>query len=40
LQLDGKNLQLLGNRPMRLFINGKEPSEYQATDDINFLIQG
>jgi dipeptidase E len=40
LQLDGENLQLLGSRPMRLFVNGKDPVEYKKEDDINFLMKG
>jgi len=39
LYLDETNLHLLGNRPMRLFINGDEPVEFRKEDDINFLIK-
>lgn len=40
LHVDGNKLNLLGNRPMRLFISGEEPVEYQSGDDINFLVNG
>ncbi len=39
LQVDNSNLHLLGNRPMRSFISGKEPMEFQPGDDINFLLK-
>lgn len=39
LQVDGINLNLLGNRPMRLFVTGKEPVEFQPGDEINFLLK-
>ena len=38
LYLDDTNLQLLGERPMRLFIAGKEPVELNQGDSLNFLI--
>ncbi len=38
LQMDGGELQLLGNRPMRLFVAGKEPAEYQPGTDLAFLL--
>ncbi len=39
LLVDGNNLQLLGNRTMRLFVHGKEPVEYKSSDDITFLMK-
>jgi len=39
LQVDEDTINLLGNRPMRLFLAGKEPVEFQPGDDINFLLQ-
>jgi dipeptidase E len=38
LYLNESNLQLLGKRPMRLFLAGKEPTEYQPGANINFLM--
>jgi dipeptidase E len=38
LHVDDTKLHLLGNRPMRLFIAGKDPVEFQKGDDINFLL--
>ena len=38
LYLDDTNLQLLGERPMRLFIAGKEPVELNHGDSLNILI--
>ena len=38
LYLDDTNLKLLGERPMRLFIAGKEPVELNHGDNLNFLI--
>ena len=38
LYLDDTNLQLLGERPMRLFVAGKEPVELNHSDNLNFLI--
>lgn len=35
---DGK-ISLGGQRPMRLFLFGHEPEEYQPGDDINFLLK-
>jgi dipeptidase E len=40
LYVDGSKLNLLGNRPMRLFISGKEPVELNPGEDISFLING
>jgi len=39
LQVDGIDLRLLGNRPMRLFVAGKEPVEFEPGDDIRFLLE-
>ncbi|MFA5973041.1 MAG: dipeptidase PepE [Lentimicrobiaceae bacterium] len=39
LLVDENKIDLLGNRPMRLFQAGKEPVEFQPGDDINFLLQ-
>ena len=38
LLVDGNSLNLLGNRPMRVFKAGKEPVEFQPGEDINFLL--
>jgi dipeptidase E len=40
LYVDGRNLSLLGNRPMRLFVYGKEPVEFQPGDEVSFLLKG
>ena len=37
-QIEPGGIQLLGNKPMRLFRFGKEPVEFQPGDDITFLI--
>jgi dipeptidase E len=37
--VEGNRLRLLGNRPLRVFKKGMEPKEYQASDDINFLMK-
>ena len=39
LLIDENNLNLLGNRAMRLFEAGKEPREFQPGDSINFLLK-
>ncbi len=38
LYLNDANLELLGNRSMRLFNAGKEATEIQPSDNLNFLI--
>lgn len=38
LLLNGDRLQLLGQRPMRLFKAGEAPSELFASDDLSFLL--
>jgi dipeptidase E len=38
LYLDGNNLHLLGNRPMRVFKAGAETSEWQSGSDVSFLL--
>jgi dipeptidase E len=38
LYVEGSKLHLLGNRPMRLFLAGKSPVEFQPGSDINFLL--
>jgi len=38
LYLDETTLKLLGERPMRLFLAGKEPVELRPGENINFLI--
>ena len=38
LLLNGDRLQLLGERPMRLFKAGEAPSELFASDDLSFLL--
>ena len=39
LHIDGNNLNLLGNRSMRLFVAGKEPVESQPGNEIGFLLR-
>ena len=36
--VDGKKIELLGNKPMRLFRFGKEPEEFQPGENISFLF--
>lgn len=38
LHIDGTSLHLLGKRPMRLFIAGKEPVEFLPGNNIDFLL--
>lgn len=38
LQVEGDKITLGGKRPMRLFLFGHEPEEYQVGDNINFLL--
>ncbi len=38
LEVEGDQLELKGNRPLRVFKYGKEPVEYQPGDDISHLI--
>jgi dipeptidase E len=37
--VDGNQIRLLGNRPLRVFKKNMEPKEYQSADDINFLMK-
>ena len=37
-QIEGGKIELLGNKPMRLFRFGKEPEEFQPGDDLAFLL--
>jgi dipeptidase E len=39
LYVDGNNLNLLGQRAMRLFIAGKEPVEFQPGNEVSFLLK-
>eukprot|EP01057_Protomagalhaensia_wolfi_P003001 Protomagalhaensia_wolfi_Nauph_80__3000@NODE_3074_length_900_cov_547_232288_g2407_i0_p1_GENE_NODE_3074_length_900_cov_547_232288_g2407_i0NODE_3074_length_900_cov_547_232288_g2407_i0_p1_ORF_typecomplete_len235_score41_15Peptidase_S51/PF03575_17/4_1e43GATase/PF00117_28/0_0017SNO/PF01174_19/0_028GATase_3/PF07685_14/0_046DUF5603/PF18231_1/0_066GxGYxYP_N/PF16216_5/0_14_NODE_3074_length_900_cov_547_232288_g2407_i0115819 len=39
LKLENGTLQLLGSRPLRIFLDGEEPRELQAGDDLSFLMQ-
>ncbi len=39
LHLSGDKLELLGKRPMRMFVKGKEPKEISVQDNINFLME-
>jgi hypothetical protein len=36
--VEGNQLRLQGDRPLRVFKKNMEPKEYQASDDINFLM--
>jgi len=38
LLVDDNRLHLLGNRPMRLFVAGKDPVEFQPGAEISFLL--
>jgi len=38
LHIDDSKIDLLGNRPMRLFISGKKPVEFQPGEEISFLL--
>ena len=38
LRLEGERLELIGNRPMRLFRKGVETFEVQTGDDLSFLL--
>ena len=38
LRLEGERLELIGNRPMRLFRKGVETFEVQPGDDLSFLL--
>ena len=38
LRLEGERLELIGNRPMRLFRKGVETFEVQPGDDLSFLV--
>ncbi|MDO9511061.1 MAG: dipeptidase PepE [Bacteroidales bacterium] len=38
-RVSGQDIQLLGKRPLRVFRAGQEPQEYQAGDDISFLMK-
>lgn len=37
-KIENSSVELIGPRPMRLFIKGREPVEFNAGDDLNFLI--
>lgn len=39
LIVEGDSMKLIGSRPLRVFKYGQEPKEYNANDDINFLIK-
>lgn len=39
LLVDDNRLHLLGNRPMRLFVAGKDPVEFQPGAEISFLLE-
>lgn len=39
LKLENGKLDLLGNRPARIFVQGAEPKELNAGDDFNFLLK-
>jgi dipeptidase E len=36
--VEGKKIQLMGNKPMRLFEFGKDPVEFQPGENISFLF--
>lgn len=38
LLLDGSHLNLLGNRPLRVFKYGQEPAEYEPGSSLSFLL--
>jgi dipeptidase E len=37
--VEGQNLRLHGNRPLRVFKHGQDPKEYTADDDLSFLMK-
>ena len=37
-QVEGGKIELIGNKPLRVFRFGKEPQEYQPGEDISFLF--
>ena len=37
LSIDGDNIELMGQRPMRLFRQGQSPREFNPGDNLNFL---
>ena len=39
-RIEGGKIELLGNKPMRLFRYGKYPEEFQPKENISFLLKG
>jgi dipeptidase E len=37
-KIEGSSIELIGPRPMRLFIKGSDPVEYKAGDNLSFLL--
>ncbi|MDR0582269.1 MAG: Type 1 glutamine amidotransferase-like domain-containing protein, partial [Prevotellaceae bacterium] len=40
LYVEGQQLRLHGDRPLRIFKYGQPPKEYRAGDDLGFLMTG
>jgi dipeptidase E len=38
LRVEGRTLELLGERPARVFVSGREPSEYEPGSSLQFLM--
>ncbi len=39
LKVENNKLELIGNKPLRLFIKGLEPKEFYAGDNLDFLLE-
>jgi len=39
LRMEGSRLMLLGEKPARVFVSGKEPAEYALGDSLQFLTR-
>jgi len=39
LRVEGSDLTLLGEKPARLFVSGKEPAEYAPGGSLQFLMR-
>lgn len=38
LHVEGNNIKLIGDKPARMFISGKEPTEYPVNSNLSFLL--
>src|SRR5262249_60278893 len=39
LRIEGQAVQLLGSKSARIFVKGRQPSEYSPEDSLQFLLQ-